>query len=125
MVENHGYSIDKHLECCSCSVCNYAIDNGFSVTVPAKKEPAQFPMPTIMSGEQRIAFIEKAENRTNNAVRYIRSIANLSSTKNRERYDYSDQDIKEIFKFIESEVRLAKKKMLLNNGLPKPFRLAD
>ena len=76
-----------------------------------------------MDGDKRVAFIEKAENRTNNAVRYIRSIANLSSVKNQQRYEWSDEDVKEIFKFIESEVRLAKKKMTLNDGLPRPFKL--
>ena len=124
MVENHGYTIEQHLDSCTCSTCNYAIDNGFSVSVPAKKGPKdKISLLYSMDGDKRVAFIEKAENRTNNAVRYIRSIANLSSVKNQQRYEWSDEDVKEIFKFIESEVRLAKKKMTLNDGLPRPFKL--
>ena len=142
MVENQGYQVGgvndlaewfpadetqwgkktsapyPHVDSCTCSTCNYAIDNGFSVSVLNT-----LPEDSDGEGNRRQAFIEKVENRTNNAVRYIRSIANLSSVKNQQRYEWTEQDIKDTFKFIESEVRLAKKKMMLNDSLPRPFKL--
>ena len=129
MVENNGGFPTLH----SIDECDYAIENGFSVSVPntQPEDNIEVSINGIKQpdtwwddeGNKREAFIEKAENRTNNAVRYIRSIANLSSVRNQQRYVWTEQDVKDIFKFIESEVRLAKKKMMLNDGLPRPFKL--
>ncbi len=110
MVENQGYQVG--------GVNDLAEWFPADETQWGKKKVATNPWVN-----KREAFIDKAENRTNNAVRYIRSIANLSSVRNQQRYVWTEQDVKDIFKFIESEVRLAKKKMMLNDGLPRPFKL--
>ena len=64
------------------------------------------------------AFKRLAANRTNNAVKNIRLLGNLSNKHN---YTYSDNDFKLIFNMIEDEVKLAKSRFLV--GLSKKKRL--
>ena len=55
----------------------------------------------------RDKFVELAEKRVNNALKYIRLIGNLS---NRSNYVYTNDQVVEIFKSLEDEVRLARDK---------------
>lgn len=51
-------------------------------------------------------FVRLAEQRTNNAINKIRLVSNLSNKKN---YEYSNDEVKEIFRAIDYEVSVAKK----------------
>lgn len=55
--------------------------------------------------DRKERFITLAENRVNNALKYIRLIGNLSNKSN---YIYSDKDVKGIFSALESEIKSAK-----------------
>lgn len=52
-------------------------------------------------------FIRIVEARTNKAAEMIRLIGNCSS---RSSYDYSDEEVKAIFSFLEKELKNAKSK---------------
>ncbi len=57
--------------------------------------------------EKRSNFVRLAESRTENALRYIRSIGKLA---NKNSYDYTEEDYKIIFKALESALRDSKSK---------------
>lgn len=57
-----------------------------------------------MNGK-RAKFVELAESRVNRAIRDVRLIGNLS---NRSAYEYTDEDIKKMFKAIQKEIESAK-----------------
>ena len=50
-------------------------------------------------------FIRLAESRTNNVVKNIKLISNLS---NRNNYEYSKKEVDEMFRAIENEIKIAK-----------------
>ena len=66
------------------------------------------------------AFKRLAANRTNNAIRNVRLLGNLS---NRHNYSYSEDDFKRIFGIIENEVKLAKSRFLVALSKRKKFKL--
>lgn len=66
------------------------------------------------------SFKRLAAIRTNNTVRNIRLLGNLS---NRHNYSYSEQDYKKIFATIENEVKLSKSRFLVTLNTKKKFRL--
>ncbi|TKW63595.1 MAG: hypothetical protein DI638_04090 [Gemella sp.] len=51
-------------------------------------------------------FIRLAESRTNSAIKSIQLIGNLA---NRSNYEYSKEEITELFKALEKEIQLAKR----------------
>ena len=51
-------------------------------------------------------FIRLAESRTNSAIKSIQLIGNLS---NRSNYEYSKEEIPELFRALEKEIQLAKR----------------
>lgn len=51
-------------------------------------------------------FIRLAESRTNAAIQKIQLISNLA---NRGNYEYSKEEINELFKALEKEIQIAKK----------------
>ena len=51
-------------------------------------------------------FIGLAESRTNSAIKSIQLIGNLA---NRSNYEYSKEEITELFKALEKEIQLAKR----------------
>ena len=59
--------------------------------------------------DKRKKFVELAEARVNRAVRDIRLIGNLS---NRGSYEYSEKDVREIFKALQKELDAAKSRFL-------------
>ena len=59
--------------------------------------------------DRRGKFVELAESRVNRAIRDIRLIGNLS---NRSAYEYTDEDIKKIFRAIQKEMESAKGRFL-------------
>ena len=59
--------------------------------------------------DKRRKFVDLAENRVNRAIRDIRLIGNLS---NRSAYEYTDDDIKKMFKAIQKEMESAKGRFL-------------
>jgi len=66
------------------------------------------------------AFKRLASNRTNNAIRNIRLLGNLSNKHN---YSYTDEDFKRIFNSVEHELKLAKSKFLISLNKSKKFKL--
>ena len=71
---------------------------------------------------KREKFVELAEARVNRAVKDIRLIGNLS---NRGSYEYSDGDIREIFKALQKELESAKSRFSENGeGGNDSFRLS-
>lgn len=55
--------------------------------------------------DKREKFIKLAEQRVNRALREIRLIGNLS---NRSAYDWTEEDVKKIFRAIQKDLELAK-----------------
>lgn len=54
---------------------------------------------------RRDKFVELANNRVNRAIKDIRLIGNLS---NKSAYEYTDDDIKKIFKAVQKELDSAR-----------------
>ena len=59
----------------------------------------------MIQDTKRENFKRLAESRTENALRYIRSIGKLANKNN---YEYSDEDYKKIFRALESAIRESK-----------------
>lgn len=53
----------------------------------------------------RQKFVELAEKRVNRAIKDVRLIGNLS---NRSAYEYTDEDIRKMFKALQKEIESAK-----------------
>ena len=62
-----------------------------------------------MSSTRRDRFVRVAEARTSKVIKMLRLLGNCS---NRAIYDYSDGDVKRIFRAIDSELRGSKAKFL-------------
>lgn len=60
-----------------------------------------------MSEDKHEKFMRLAENRTNDVMNKLRLIGNLSNKRN---YEYSDEEYRQIFKAIENELKVTKKK---------------
>lgn len=60
-----------------------------------------------MRAEDREKFVRLANKRVANAIKCIRLIGNLS---NRSNYDYTDEDIQKIFRALQQEFSVCKKK---------------
>ena len=71
--------------------------------------------------DRRGRFVALAEARTDKAINAIRLLGNLS---NRTNYEYTDADVVQIVKALESEVRSLKAKFLeAGSGRPSSFKL--
>jgi len=68
----------------------------------------------------RERFVRIAEARTNKILSMIRLLGNCSS---RNRYDYTEEDIKIIFSSIEKELRLTKSKFIDSDTAEGKFSL--
>lgn len=66
--------------------------------------------------EKEERFIRIAEKRTNKILEQIRLLGNCSNKNN---YSYDDKQVDKIFKAIEKELDLAKKKYLMNKDKNK------
>ena len=55
--------------------------------------------------DKRAKFIELAENRVNRAIKDLRLIGNLS---NRSAYEFTNEDIRKIFRALQKELDTAK-----------------
>ena len=72
-------------------------------------------------GESKTSVFKRlAANRTNNVIKNIRLLGNLS---NRHNYSYSEDEFKRIFGIIEEEVKLAKSRFMVTLSKKKKFRL--
>ena len=73
--------------------------------------------------KSREKFVELAEKRVNRAIRELRLISNLSNTTN---YEYSEKDVNQIFKTLESTMKESKAKFR-NGGASSEdqFKLED
>lgn len=75
----------------------------------------------MKSGESKnTAFKRLADKRTNNVLRGIRLLGNLS---NRNNYNYTETEFRRIFESIDSEVKLAKSSFLVALHKRKKFKL--
>lgn len=63
--------------------------------------------------DRRKKFVELAEARVNRTIKNIRLIGNLSS---RGPYEYSEKDVREIFKALQKELDAAKSRFSENGG---------
>ncbi len=68
---------------------------------------------------KRERFIRIAENRTNKIIETINLLGNCS---NRNNYDFTDEDVKQIFHTIEVQLRETKKKFI-DNKYKNKFKL--
>ena len=66
--------------------------------------------------EKEERFIRIAEKRTNKILEQIRLLGNCSNKNN---YSYDNQQVDKIFRVIEKELDLAKKKYLMNKNKDK------
>lgn len=55
--------------------------------------------------DKRAKFVELAENRVNRAIKDLQLIGNLS---NRSAYEFTDEDIRKIFRALQKELDTAK-----------------
>lgn len=69
---------------------------------------------------KRERFVRVAENRTNKIINMIRLLGNCSNKGN---YEYSEDDVKQIFTAIESELKNAKSKYYEVEQADKKFSL--
>jgi hypothetical protein len=73
--------------------------------------------------DRRKKFVDLAEARVTKAIHGIRLIGNLS---NRSNYEYSDDDVRKIFRALQKELDAAKGRFGGEaNGKEKEFRLGD
>jgi len=66
--------------------------------------------------EKEERFIRIAENRTNKVINMIRLLGNCA---NRNNYQYTNEQVDRIFKAIEKELDIAKKKYAINQNSGK------
>lgn len=72
------------------------------------------------SETKNAAFKRLAGSRTNNAIRGIRLLGNLSNKHN---YSYTEEEFKHIFNSVENELKLAKSKFLISLARNNKFKL--
>ncbi len=75
-----------------------------------------------MPQSKRERFVRIAEARTNKIIDMLRLLANCSNKSN---YEYSEDDIKQIFSAIEREVKLTKNQFLGIEAKEEKFTLKD
>lgn len=63
--------------------------------------------------DKRSKFIELAQARVNRAIKDVRLIGNLA---NRSAYDYSDEDVRKIFRALQKELDAAKSRFTGDAG---------
>jgi len=73
-----------------------------------------------MEETKKAAFKRLATKRTNNLIKNIRLLGNLSNKRN---YEYTEEDFKRIFGTVENEVKLAKSKYLVSLSKGKKFKI--
>ena len=59
----------------------------------------------MVERDKRAKFVELAEKRVNRAIKDLRLIGNLS---NRSAYDFSEEDIRKIFRVLQKELDTSK-----------------
>ena len=69
--------------------------------------------------QKKAKFIELAEKRTNNAIKNIQLIGNLSNTNN---YEYTEEDVNKIFKTLKEELATAEARFKIK-GKRNKFKL--
>jgi hypothetical protein len=70
--------------------------------------------------DKRGNFVRLAESRTTSCLEKLRILSNLS---NRHLYEYTDEDIQQIFGAIEEEVRVARQRFVTSQRKKPDFRL--
>lgn len=68
---------------------------------------------------KRERFERLAEKRTNEAVKKISLLGNLSNKNN---YDYTDEHVKQIIDVLEAEIKSVKNRFNLANETQKKFK---
>lgn len=78
-----------------------------------------------MSTVDREKFVRLATKRVNNALKAIQLVGNLS---NRSNYDYTEPDVQKIFRALQDELAVSKKKFEMaqkRSGKGSEFTLLD
>lgn len=70
--------------------------------------------------EKRERFVKIAENRTNKIISMIKLLGNCSNKNN---YSYTEDDVKQIFSAIDSELKNAKLRFQEAENNKKEFKL--
>lgn len=71
--------------------------------------------------DKREKFIQLAERRVSRLLRDLRLVGNLGNKNN---YSYTSEDVRKIFSAIESELRIARKRLDgTGNSDDAPFKL--
>ena len=73
-----------------------------------------------MKETKRERFVRLAEARTNKILEMLRLLGNCSSKSN---YEYTEEDVKEIFNVLEKELRNTKSKFVDNDSKEEIFKL--
>ena len=74
-----------------------------------------------MTTDRREKFVSLAEKRTNNALRHIRLIGNLSNKGN---YSYEERDFVKIVSVLNNEIKTMRDRFASGGGSGKPeFKL--
>jgi len=66
-----------------------------------------------MARDKRSKFVELIENRVNRAIKDIRLIGNLA---NRNAYEYSEDDVKKVFRALNREIDAARSRFTGDSG---------
>jgi hypothetical protein len=66
-----------------------------------------------MARDKRSKFVELIENRVNRAIKDIRLIGNLA---NRNAYEYTDEDVKKVFRALNKEIEAARSRFTGDTG---------
>lgn len=77
----------------------------------------------MVERDKRAKFVELVENRVNRSIKDIRLVGNLA---NRNAYDYSEDDVRKIFRALQKEIDSAKARFTGDTGgRDSDFRLGD
>lgn len=75
----------------------------------------------MITDERRDKFVKLAEARTNNAIKQIKLIGNLS---NRGNYSFDEKDVDKIFRALQHEIKAMKDRFSnSSNGSRNSFKL--
>lgn len=74
-----------------------------------------------MRQKDREKFIRLANRRVNKAIKELQLIGNLANKSN---YDYTDEDVRQIFQALRAELKRCEERFLSSNAKDtEPFRL--
>lgn len=96
------------------------IDNGIECIYYENIERRKLSKEAFIMETKRERFVRLAEARTNKILEMMRLLGNCSSKAN---YDYTEEDVREIFSVLEKELKNTKNRFMGVETKEEKFRL--